>query len=40
MKEIIEDLKKEHFTRRECIVYGIIYPLVFVLLAIIAGAIE
>ena len=36
MKEIIEDLRAEQFTRREVIIYGIIAPIVFTLLTAIA----
>lgn len=35
MKEIIEDLKRENFTRREVIIYGVIAPIVFTLLTAI-----
>ena len=44
MKQLIqlirEDLRKEGFTRRDYIVYGIIYPLAFMLLLGIVGYFE
>ena len=36
MKEIIEDFKRENFTAKEWVVYGIIVPIVYVLLTAIA----
>lgn len=33
MKRIIQDFKSEHFTTREIIIYGIIVPIVYALLA-------
>ena len=32
MKEIIDDLKRENFTRREVIIYGIVAPIVFTMI--------
>lgn len=44
MKEIWQILEKDihcdQFTRKECIVYGILVPLAFVAIAVIAGSIE
>jgi len=37
MKEIIDDIKAENFTRREFIVYGIIVPIGIVVVAMIGG---
>lgn len=44
MKEIWQilekDIHRDQFTRKERIVYGILVPLAFVALAVIAGSIE
>lgn len=44
MKQLIqlirEDFRKEGFTRKDFIVYGIIYPLAFILLLGIVGYFE
>lgn len=37
MKEIIDDIKAENFTKQEFIVYGVIVPLCIVLVAMIGG---
>jgi hypothetical protein len=37
MKEIINDIKKENFSAKECIVYGIIIPLAMVAAVILAS---
>lgn len=37
MKEIIDDIKSENFTKRQFVVYGIIVPLAFVAITIIEG---
>lgn len=37
MKQIIDDIKAENFTKREVIVYGIIVPLGMVVMTIIGG---
>lgn len=37
MKQILEDIKAENFTKREFIVYGIIVPLAFVAISILGG---
>ena len=37
MKEIIDDIKAENFTKQEFIVYGIIVPLVIILLMGVEG---
>lgn len=44
MKELIrlfeKDIMSEHFTRREYVIYGVVYPLALIAVAIVAGAIE
>lgn len=44
MKELIntiwENFKKEGFTKREVIKYGIVYPLAFLILYAIVGTLE
>lgn len=37
MKQIIDDIKAENFTKREFIVYGIIAPLALVAVTILGG---
>lgn len=37
MKEIIDDIKAENFTKKEFIVYGIIVPLALVAATMIGG---
>ena len=37
MKEIIDDIKSENFTKRQFVVYGIIVPLALVAITIIEG---
>ena len=37
MKQIIDDIKAENFTRREFIIYGIIAPLALVVVTILGG---
>ena len=37
MNDIINDIKSEKFTRRQCVVYGIVAPLVLVLVCGLAG---
>ena len=37
MKQIIDDIKAENFTRREFIIYGIIAPLALVGVTILGG---
>lgn len=39
MKQIIDDIKAENFTKREFIVYGIIAPLALVAVVILGGLI-
>lgn len=39
-RKIIEDFRKEGFTRKDFIKYGIIYPLAFLLLLGIVGHFE
>lgn len=36
MKELIEDIKKEKFTIREYIIYGLVAPLAFVAACVVA----
>ena len=38
MNDIIKDLLSENFTRRQYVVYGIVAPLVLVLLCGLAGS--
>lgn len=37
MKEIIDDLKQEGFTMREVVKYGIVVPVMLVLVIAVAG---
>lgn len=37
MKEIIDDIKAENFTKKEFVIYGIIVPLGIVSVAMIGG---
>lgn len=37
MKQIIDDIKAENFTKKEFIVYGIIAPLALVVVTILGG---
>ena len=37
MKQIIDDIKAENFTKQEFVVYGIIVPLAFVAISILGG---
>lgn len=37
MKEIIDDIKAENFTKQEFFVYGVIVPLGIVMVAMIGG---
>lgn len=37
MKQIIDDIKAENFTKKEFIVYGIIAPLTLVVVTILGG---
>lgn len=37
MKQIIDDIKAENFTKKEFIVYGIIAPLALVVVIILGG---
>ena len=38
MKDLVNDIMKENFTKRQFIVYGIIVPLGFMLICAIAGS--
>jgi hypothetical protein len=40
MKRLIDDFMSENFSRAEIIRYGVVYPLLFVAVAILAGVIE
>lgn len=44
MKELIEimlkDIKDEHFTRKELVIYGILTPIVLVAIMALAGWLE
>lgn len=35
-----KDIYSEHFTRKEYIIYGVIVPLAFMAVAVLAGAVE
>ena len=37
MKEIIDDIKAENFTKKEFVIYGVIVPLGIVVVAMIGG---
>lgn len=37
MKEIIDDIKAENFTKKEFVIYGIIVPIGIVVVAMIGG---
>ncbi len=37
MKQIIDDIKAENFTKKEFVIYGVIVPLGIVLVAMIEG---
>jgi hypothetical protein len=37
MKQIIDDIKAENFTKKEFVVYGIIAPLALVVVTILGG---
>ena len=37
MKDIIKDFKSENFTRRDWVIYGIIVPVVLVLVALLGS---
>lgn len=44
MKELFElfekDIKSENFTSKECLIYGVVYPLALIVAAILAGIVE
>lgn len=37
MKQILDDIKAENFTKKEVLVYGIIVPLAFVAISMLGG---
>ena len=37
MKQIIDDIKAENFTKKEFVIYGVIVPLGIVVVAMIGG---
>ena len=39
MKKILEDLKAENFSKKEMLVYGVVYPLAMTVVIVAAGAI-
>ena len=39
MKKILEDLKAEGFSKKEMVVYGVLYPLGMMVVLVAAGAI-
>lgn len=40
MKIMVKDIKSENFTRKEYVVYGIIAPLVLLLVCVLAGSLK
>lgn len=38
MKELIDDILNEEFTKREVVVYGFVAPVVLIVFALLAGA--
>ena len=38
MKKILEDLKAENFSKKEMVVYGVLYPLGLMAVLVAAGA--
>ena len=40
MKQLIDDIMSENFTRRDYIIYGIVYPLGLIAVMLIASLIE
>ena len=39
MKKIWEDLKAENFSKKEVVIYGVVYPLAMTVVIVAAGAI-
>ena len=39
MKKILEDLRAENFSKKEMLVYGVVYPLAMTVVIVAAGAI-
>lgn len=37
MKQILDDIKAENFSKREVVIYGIIVPLAFVAISMLGG---
>ena len=40
MKKILEDLKAEGFSKKDVAIYGVIYPLVLMVILVAASALE
>ena len=40
MKRLLDDIQAENFTKREFVVYGVLVPLAFVVITILAGLVE
>lgn len=40
MKKILEDLKAENFSVKEVLTYGVVYPLVLMVILVVTGALE
>lgn len=38
MRELIDDILNEEFTKREVVVYGFVAPIVLIVVALLAGA--
>jgi len=38
MKELIDDILNEDFTKREVVVYGLVAPILLILVCLLAGA--
>lgn len=39
MKKILEDLRAENFSKKEMLVYGVLYPVGLIVVLVAAGAI-
>ena len=39
MKKILEDLRAENFSKKEMLVYGLLYPMAMTVVIVAAGAI-
>jgi hypothetical protein len=40
MKKILEDLRAENFSKKEMVVYGVLYPIGLMVVLVVASAIE